>query len=174
MSHIPVGMCRPKGYGFWAILVWKWKQNLPILLWGQVRFLREPWKCIRKKVARSKKQPRSEKQGSTPQLRSPKRTNHHTPPPLPPWKTDHCSIVLGPVHTYLGTSIHTYRIWIFWSVHIKTHKRSKYDNIPYRESVILVLYSKTSVFVCPHRRKYPEAEATFPHASWHSEKSTLS
>ena len=35
------GMCRPKGYGFWADLVWKRVLPLPILVWVWVWFLRD-------------------------------------------------------------------------------------------------------------------------------------
>ena len=38
------GACRPKGYGFWAFLVWKRVCILPIFVWNRVRFLRELWK----------------------------------------------------------------------------------------------------------------------------------
>ena len=34
ISHI--GMCRPKGLGFCAVLVWKRVQTLPILVWNRV------------------------------------------------------------------------------------------------------------------------------------------
>ena len=37
-----IGMCRPKGYGFWAVLVWKRVQNLIITVLNRVWFLREP------------------------------------------------------------------------------------------------------------------------------------
>ena len=34
-------MCRPKGWGFRAVLVWKWVQTLLILVWSRVWFSRE-------------------------------------------------------------------------------------------------------------------------------------
>ena len=39
ISHL--GMCRPKGYYFWAFLVWKRVYTLPILVWKRVWFSRE-------------------------------------------------------------------------------------------------------------------------------------
>ena len=35
-------MCRPIGWGFCAVLVWKRVYTLPILVWNRVWFLREP------------------------------------------------------------------------------------------------------------------------------------
>ena len=38
---IYVGMCRPIGLSFCAVLVWKWVYTLPILVWNRVWFSRE-------------------------------------------------------------------------------------------------------------------------------------
>ena len=38
---IHIGMCRPKGYGFGAFLVWKQIYTLPIWVWIRVWFSRE-------------------------------------------------------------------------------------------------------------------------------------
>ena len=41
-----IGMRRPKGYDFWAVLVWKRVKILTIMVWNRVWFLREPRECI--------------------------------------------------------------------------------------------------------------------------------
>ena len=43
-SHIDI--CRPKGCGFWAFLVWKRVYTLPILVWNRVWFSRELLECM--------------------------------------------------------------------------------------------------------------------------------
>ena len=43
-SHI--GMCRLKGRGFWAFLVWKRVQTLPIFVWNRVGFSRDLWELV--------------------------------------------------------------------------------------------------------------------------------
>ena len=41
-----IGMCRPIGSGFWAVVVWKRVYTLPILVWNRVWFSRELRECM--------------------------------------------------------------------------------------------------------------------------------
>ena len=47
LPHVSyMGMCRPIGWGFCAVLVWRWVYTLPILVWNRVWFSGELRECM--------------------------------------------------------------------------------------------------------------------------------
>ena len=53
-----IGTYRPKGCGFWAVLVRKQVYTLPILVWNRAWFLRELRECMNEMIEKEKEKER--------------------------------------------------------------------------------------------------------------------